>query len=84
MYEDIFDNLEIEAQKLKEKENKRKDFLQEQNRKERQINIDFSYKYRALENIYIKTFESIVNEHNKLLKLNKDFYEQQIKNLLSS
>ena len=35
MYEDIFDNLEIEAQKLKEKENKRKDFLQEQNRKER-------------------------------------------------
>lgn len=83
MYEDIFNNLEIEAQKIKEKENKRKELLKEENIKERQINIDFSYKYKALENMYRKTYDNIISEHQKLLKLNRDFYHEQIKNLFS-
>ena len=83
MYDNIFDNLEIEAQKIKEKESKIKDILKEQNLKERQINIDFSFKYRALENIYRETFNNISSEHQKLLKLNKQFYEQELKNIYS-
>ena len=81
MYEDVFDNLEIEAQKIKERELKRKELLRQENLTERQINIDFSYKYRAIQDIYRKTYENIISEHKKLLQLNKDFYEKELKNL---
>ena len=84
MYEDVFNNLENEAQKLKDNENKRKELLRELNLKERQINIDFSYKYRALEDIYKRNYKNIIIEHEKQLKENREYFDVEIKKLCNS
>jgi hypothetical protein len=81
MYEDIFNNLEEEVKKLKDSENRRKELLKELNVKEREINIDFSYKYRALEDIYKRTYKNILIEHEKQLKENRDHFSNEIKTL---
>ena len=59
MYQNIFNSLEIDAQKMKENETNIKELIKERNQKEREINMNFSYKYRALENIYHKTYNNI-------------------------
>ena len=84
MYEDIFNNLEEEVKKLRDSENKRKELLKELNVKEREINIDFSYKYRALESMYRKTYKNILIEHEKQLKENRDHFDNEIKTLCNN
>jgi hypothetical protein len=81
MYQNIFNNLEIDAQKMKENETNIKELIKERNQKEREINTNFSYKYRALENIYRKTYDDIHSEHQKELKENFDLYNEKIKQL---
>lgn len=78
MYQDLFNNLEKDAQDLKERETKIKEIIRERNKNEKQINYDYAYKYRALENIYRKTYNDICNEHQEKIKINSDFYNEKI------